>query len=136
MGVGSSAQGAREQGALYKFKNMFVPFCLLATQLWRNKIAAIANEYRDIKFAIADEDDQRHALAEFELDDSGEELNIGCYGSDKKKYRMDPMEEYDADDFKEWLDKFKEGRCLYHAVHANRLALAPGVEGGGGGGLY
>ncbi|XP_013391677.1 protein disulfide-isomerase A4 [Lingula anatina] len=80
-----------------------------ATNAWRLRFADIAKEYPDITFAVADEEDYNGHLKDFQLDDSGEELAIGCFDSKGKRYAMEPMEEYEADDFKEFLDKFQKG---------------------------
>lgn len=48
-------------------------------------------------------------LAEFGLDDSGEEINIACYGPDGKKYPMEPMEEWEDDEVEEYITKMKKG---------------------------
>ena len=92
-----------------------------ATQLWRNKAAKIANNHKEVKFAIADEDEHSHLLAEFGLDDSGEEINIACYGPDGKKFPMEPMEEWESEDIEEFITKMKKGEqkcwknfdCIY-----------------------
>ena len=84
-----------------------------ATQLWRNKAAKIANNHKEVKFAIADEDEHSHLLAEFGLDDSGEEINIACYGPDGKKFPMEPMEEWDSEDIEEFITKMKKGEQKY-----------------------
>lgn len=102
-----------------------VYFLFTATQLWRNKVAKIANNHKEVKFAIADEDEHSHLLAEFGLDDSGEEINIACYGPDGKKYPMEPMEEWEDDEVEEYITKMKKGSrsdelvCLY--VHVITL---------------
>lgn len=63
-------------------------------------------------------------LAEFGLDDSGEEINIACYGPDGKKYPMEPMEEWEDDEVEEYITKMKKGSgsdeigCLYVDVIA------------------
>ncbi|GFO31601.1 protein disulfide-isomerase [Plakobranchus ocellatus] len=81
-----------------------------ATQFWRKKIAAIANKYRDITFAVADDEENAKLLEENGLGESGEELNVVLLGPDGQKFPMEPMEEYDSDDLKEFLDKYKKGK--------------------------
>ncbi|CAH1788364.1 unnamed protein product [Owenia fusiformis] len=81
-----------------------------ATQIWRKKFLSIANKNRDITFAIASEDAFESDLKALQLEDSGEELNFGCFGENNKKYRMEPMEDYDADEIQEFLDDFKKGK--------------------------
>lgn len=92
-------------------------FLHTATQLWRNKVAKIANNHKEVKFAIADEDEHSHLLAEFGLDDSGEEINIACYGPDGKKYPMEPMEEWEDDEVEEYITKMKKGRVSVCACY-------------------
>ncbi|KAL5007449.1 hypothetical protein ScPMuIL_016255 [Solemya velum] len=81
-----------------------------ATNIWRTKIAAIAKDYKKITFAIADEDNYSKNLEELKLSESGEELNVGCYDENNKKYPMDPMEEYEEDEIREYLDAFSKGK--------------------------
>ncbi|KAK7508549.1 hypothetical protein BaRGS_00000115 [Batillaria attramentaria] len=79
-----------------------------ATQLWRRKLAAIAKDYLDITFAIADEDLNSQLFRDFGLVESGEDINLGIV-ADGKKYPIKPMEEYDEDHIREFLDQFKRG---------------------------
>ena len=87
-----------------------------ATQFWRKKIAAVANKYPDITFAIADDETNAKMLETAGLGDSGEELNVLLLGADDEKFPMEPMEEYDSDDFKEFLDKYKKGAKLSNVM--------------------
>ena len=82
---------------------------LLATQMWRKKIAAIAKKYPDITFAIADDDSNAKLMDEFGLGETGEDMNLGIIGKNGKKYGMDSMEEFDSDEIEEFLNKFKKG---------------------------
>lgn len=81
-----------------------------ATNLWRTKIASIAKDFRNITFAIANEEDYKNPMEEFGLGDSPEEINIGCYGLDGKKYPMEPMDEFDSDEIREFLKKLQKGK--------------------------
>ncbi|WAQ94277.1 PDIA4-like protein [Mya arenaria] len=66
---------------------------------------AVAKDYKDIKFAIASEEEYINSLmVDFGLADSGEEFNVGCFKE------MEPMEEYDDDEIREFLDKLKKGK--------------------------
>ncbi|XP_045168058.2 protein disulfide-isomerase A4-like [Mercenaria mercenaria] len=81
-----------------------------ATQLWRKKVANIAKDYKDIKFAIANEEDYINTMMkEVGLEDSPEEFNLGCV-KNGKKYRMEPMDEFDEDEIREFLNKLKKGK--------------------------
>ena len=80
--------------------------------MWRRKVADIAKDYRDITFAIVDEDDFADQFKEFGFDESGEELNIGCLNAHDKKYPMSPMDEFDSDEIREFINDFKKGKEL------------------------
>ena len=109
-------------------KNEKFPSFFSATQLWRKKVADIAKDYKDIKFAIADDDEyMASAMKDFGLDDTGEEFNIGCY-KDGKKYGMEPMEEYDGDEIREFLKKLQKGMITVYypgcyCLDANKWAV-------------
>ena len=82
-----------------------------ATQLWRGKVADIAKDYRGVlTFAVADEDKMSDVFKEFGFDDSSEEINIGIIDKNEKKYPMEPMEEFDSDLVREFLDRFVKGK--------------------------
>jgi hypothetical protein len=89
-------------------------FVIAATNLWRTKMAKIAKDFKNISFAIANEEDYKNVIQEFGLEDSPEEINIGCFGLDGKKYPMEPMEEFDSEEIVEFLTKLKKG--LYEIV--------------------
>ena len=96
------------KGALIS-SSLYYLYFYVATQLWRKKVAQVAKEFKDIKFAVAD--DQEYAdstLKDFGLEDSGEEFNFGCF-KDGKKYGMEPMEEYEEDDVIDFLKKLQKG---------------------------
>lgn len=84
-------------------------FLSSATQFWRKKVLEVANDHRDVTFAIADEQSFMEELKDFALDDSGEEVNVGCFDDKDKKYRMDPDEEFDEDSLRDFVENFKEG---------------------------
>ena len=80
-----------------------------ATQFWRQKVLEVANDHRDITFAIASEQDFEDQLKDFGLDDSGEEINVGCFDDKNRKYPMEPDEEFSEDSLREFVENFKEG---------------------------
>ena len=84
-------------------------FSLSATQFWRQKVLEVANDHRDITFAIAQEEDFQDHLKDFGLDDSGEEINVGCFDDKNQKYPMEPDEEFSEDSLREFIENFKEG---------------------------
>lgn len=70
----------------------------------------VAKDHRDITFAIANEDDFQDKLKDLGLDDSGEEINVGCFDDKGRRYRMDPEEEFSEDSFREFIEEFKAGK--------------------------
>ena len=80
-----------------------------ATQFWRQKVLEVAKDHRDITFAIASESDFEKELKYFGLDDSGEEINVGCFDDKNRKYRMEPDEEFDEDSLREFVENVKNG---------------------------
>ena len=50
---------------MYHEKNMFL-------------VLNVAKNHRDIVFAVADEDEQVELVKKFNLQDSGEDVNVGC----------------------------------------------------------
>ncbi|XP_025093712.1 protein disulfide-isomerase A4-like isoform X2 [Pomacea canaliculata] len=84
-----------------------------ATQMWRKKIASIAKDFRNITFAVADEEKNMQMLKELGLEDSSEEINIGILANGKK-YPMEPMEEFDPDEVREFLNQFLKGKVEPH----------------------
>ncbi|XP_078573399.1 protein disulfide-isomerase A4-like [Branchiostoma floridae x Branchiostoma japonicum] len=78
-----------------------------ATQIWRRKVLEVAKDHRDLTFAIAKEDHHQSKLKELELDDSGEEVNVGIYDKNKM-YRMEP-DEFSEDVLREFVEAFKNG---------------------------
>lgn len=78
--------------------------------MWRQKVIDIAKDYPDVTFAIADEDDMSDLFKGFGFEESGEEINIGILGEKDAKYPMPPMEEFDSDEIREFVDNFKNGK--------------------------
>ncbi|CAL1537276.1 unnamed protein product, partial [Lymnaea stagnalis] len=68
----------------------------------------------EITFAVADDETNAKLMEDFGLSDSGEEINIGIFGADNKKYRMEPTEEFDTEEIIEFLKKFKKGKLKPH----------------------
>lgn len=75
----------------------------------------MAKKFPEITFAVADDEENSKLLEEFGLDESGEEINVGLFGADGKKYAMEPMDEYESDEIIAFLNKYKKGKgdfCL------------------------
>ncbi|XP_077977959.1 protein disulfide-isomerase A4-like [Glandiceps talaboti] len=80
-----------------------------ATQIWRNKVVEVAKDFKDITFAISDEDDFSKELDELGLADSGEEINVAVFAQDGRKYKMEPEEDFDGEVLHEFVQKFEDG---------------------------
>lgn len=79
------------------------------TQFIRNKILPIADKYRDITFAIANEEEFDDEIKSLGLEDSGESVNVGIF-TEKLKYPMEPEEDFGTDVLEGFLKKFKAGK--------------------------
>ena len=66
-------------------------------------------QYKDVTFAIAHEEEFLDQVKELELDDSGEEINIGLFDSNGRKYRMEPDDEFDSDALGDFLKAWRKG---------------------------
>lgn len=81
------------------------------TQYWRNKILQVANKYKDkYTFAIADEEKMAQLLKEFGLEESGEDVNVGCFDANGVKYRMEDDEEFTSESFEEFISRLLKGK--------------------------
>ena len=84
----------------------------------------MANEHRDITFAIADEAEFENDLKEFGLDDSGEEISVGCFDDLNRRYRMEPDEEFSEDSLRDFVEQFKEGKPGLHVFFVVAVVVA------------
>jgi protein disulfide-isomerase A4 len=81
------------------------------TQYWRNKILKVANSYKNkYTFAIADEEKMASLLKEFGLEESSEDINVGCYDKDGLKYRMEDDDEFTSESFEEFIVQLNKGK--------------------------
>lgn len=49
-------------------------------------------------------------LKEFGLEESGEDINVGCFDSNGLKYRMDDDDEFTSESFEEFIQKLDKGK--------------------------
>ena len=84
--------------------------CSSATEFWRQKILKVAKDFKDVTFAIASEEEYEDKLKDLGLDDSGEEINIGCFDDKGRKYKMEPDDEFSEDSLREFIEEFKAGK--------------------------
>ncbi|KAB7507028.1 Protein disulfide-isomerase A4, partial [Armadillidium nasatum] len=85
-----------------------------ATQIVRKKIVPVANKFKDLTFAISNEEEFEDELKNFGLDDSGEDINVGIFGEGNLRYRMEPEEDFESDDLEEFVSKFVKGKLKPH----------------------
>ncbi|KAK3739455.1 hypothetical protein QZH41_017293 [Actinostola sp. cb2023] len=81
----------------------------VVTQLWRSKVLEVAKDHRYMTFAIASEEDFADKLKDLGLDETGEEISVGCFDVEGRRYRMDPEEEFSEESFREFVEEFKAG---------------------------
>jgi len=99
------------------------PYCLVfytvdfgydyikSTQMVRNKVLNVAKNVRkDVNFAVADDEEFAELLKKFNLQDSGEDVNVGCKGKDGLHYPM-PEDEMDEDVLSEFVNDFIAGKA-------------------------
>lgn len=81
------------------------------TEYWRQKVLEVAAdpEFEDYTFAIADEQEFGKFLIDLGLDDSGNEINVGLFTPDKRRYAMDTDDEFSVEGLRDFLHEFKEG---------------------------
>lgn len=89
-----------------------IAYEIVATQSWRKKFAVTAKAFPRLRFAVADEDQNKELFNEFGFDESGEEINVGLIDEKNKKYSMKPQEEYDAGVVDEFLNNYLKGAYL------------------------
>lgn len=80
------------------------------TQIWREKVLKVAKEFKDVTFAISNEDQFSADLEKAGLADSGEEINVVAYDKDEKRYGMEPTDEFDEEVLTEFVKDFTAGK--------------------------
>ncbi|KAK4321019.1 hypothetical protein Pmani_008127 [Petrolisthes manimaculis] len=83
------------------------------TQYIRHKVLPVADKYRDVTFALCDEDRFADELERVGLDDSGENVNVGAYYR-TLKYAMEPSDEFSSDILEEFVKNLKDGKIKPH----------------------
>ncbi len=81
------------------------------TQFIRKKVLEVAKNFvgSNLKFAIANEDEWEDEIKAFGFEDSGEDVNVGCF-SEKQKFRMKSVEEFEADDLAGFIEELRTGK--------------------------
>jgi len=109
--------------ATAKYYDDNAPYCLVfytvdfgwdyvkETQMVRNKVLQVAKNYRtDVIFAVADDEEFAELMKKFNLQDSGEDVNVGCKGKDGLHYPM-PEDELDVDTLGEFIADFVKDKA-------------------------
>lgn len=77
-------------------------------------MAKVAKDYRGrITFAVSNEEEFEEDLKQLNLDDSGEDVNVGYFESEKIRYRMEPVEDFSAEELRNFVEDVLEGNCFY-----------------------
>lgn len=82
------------------------------TQLWRQKILKVAKDYYpNFHFAISDEEEFQKELEEVGLGDSGQEINVLCFGKDNRRYPLNPedFDEFSEEVLEDFMMKLSKG---------------------------
>ena len=83
---------------------------LLVTQFWRKKVVEVAKSYPKIQFAVADEESYGDKLKELELAESGEDVNVGFFDENGRKFAMN--DEFSEDSLAEFIDSCLKGEQI------------------------
>ena len=69
-------------------------------------------------------------LKEFGLEESGEDVNVGCFDKDGLKYRMDEDDEFNSDSFADFIDQFSKGKLApyFKSQPVPKQAVANGIH--------
>jgi len=81
------------------------------TQYIRNKIVEVAKKFvgSNLKFAISNEEEYEEEIKKLGFEDSGADVNVGCY-SEKQKFRMKVTDEFEAEDLAEFIEELRTGK--------------------------
>ncbi|GFQ85965.1 protein disulfide-isomerase A4 [Trichonephila clavata] len=118
--------GERSRKSQWKYNNKFplvvvyydVDFSFdhrVQTQLVRKEVAKVAKDYKgEVTFAISNENEYEDELQALNLDDSGEDVNVGFFDEDKVKYRMDPVEDFSEEELRTFVEDVLSGNIDRH----------------------
>lgn len=81
------------------------------TQYIRKKIVEAAKEFvgSNLKFAISNEEEFEEEIKKLGFEDSGEDVNVGCF-TEKQKFRMKSVSEFEVEDLKEFIEDLRTGK--------------------------
>jgi len=81
------------------------------TQYIRNKIVQVAKNFvgSNLKFAISSEDEYATEIKSLGFEDSGADVNVGCF-TEKQKFRMKVTDEFESEDLAEFIEDLRTGK--------------------------
>ncbi|CAG0883405.1 unnamed protein product [Darwinula stevensoni] len=82
------------------------------TNFVREKLVEVAKDYPDhaILFAVSDETEFEDELVSLGLADSGVDVNVALWDDKDKKYVMEPTDNLDSDDIREFISLVQAGK--------------------------
>ena len=82
------------------------------TQFVRKKVLEVAKVYAqtNVKVAVCNEDEYAEELRELNLIDATEDIKIAAYGEKNLKFRMNPTDDLEVEDLKEFIDVLASGK--------------------------
>lgn len=85
-----------------------LPPPLAATQFWRSKVLAVAKDFPEYAFAVADEDDFASEVKDLGLSESGEDVNAAILADGGRRFAMEPTD-FDSDALRDFVMDFQKG---------------------------
>lgn len=80
-----------------------------ATQFWRSKVLAVAKDFPEYAFAVADEDDFASEVKDLGLSESGEDVNAAILADGGRRFAMEPTD-FDSDALRDFVMDFQKGK--------------------------
>ena len=88
------------------------------TQLVRDKVLQVAGDYlkvaaaeeASLRFAVANEDEYAEELQTLDLADALEDVKVAAFGANSVKFRMDPVDDFTAQDLRRFVDRIVAGK--------------------------
>ena len=87
---------------------------LLETLLILEQVQKAANNFKEqgVHFVISNEKDNEQELKDLKLEDSGEDVNVAYFASQKRRYAMEPTDEFNAEILTEFVQQVRSGDLL------------------------
>merc|ERR1712001_47371 len=81
------------------------------TQYIRNKVVQVSKNFlgSSLKFAISSEDEYADEIQKLGFEDSGADVNVGCY-TEKQKFRMKVTDEFETEDLAAFIEDLRTGK--------------------------